>query len=106
MPEKLVSGIAIAVASILSIVLSVWAKIRFVNKNEIYDEHKRPFYQHKTDCDAVQNRCHDVMCKKIDDLQSSYEAMWDEFRSLHRDITDIKTAIAKLEQWMTDRNNK
>ena len=98
MPEKIIVGISAGVAAVLSTVLAMWAKFSFAKRSEIFKRDGEPIYQRVADCQTNQSACTDRMCAKISELKVGQQ-------DVRKELYGIGRSIARIEQWMVDKNN-
>ena len=98
MPEKIAVGISAAIAVILSTILATWGKLRFVKRSEIFKHDGEPIYRRVVDCHAHQSVCTQRMCAKILELKVGQQ-------DVSKELSSIGRSIARIEQWIKDKNN-
>ena len=105
MPERIAIAVSGAIAASLAALLGIWAKMKFVPRSAVFDNNGRPIYIHRSDCIAFRDRCDHEMSKKMESLRQGQIEARNEIRSLHRIVGDVKTSLARIEQWAKDKNN-
>ncbi|MHA2047667.1 MAG: hypothetical protein ACW99G_23035 [Candidatus Thorarchaeota archaeon] len=88
----------IIVAATLSSILGIWAKLRLVNKKEVFDSKGKALFQYTADCEKWQTTCADRTCQKIGELKSSQGAVWNELKDMNEKYHDISEAIVRIEE--------
>jgi hypothetical protein len=91
MPEKL----AVAVAGVMTVVLGIWARIKFVRRSEVFDRTGKPMFQYASECKELQKECHASYCGKIDDLKKGQVDVQKEIKKISEVVIRLDERMAK-----------
>ncbi|MHC4748408.1 MAG: hypothetical protein ACYTFW_00905 [Planctomycetota bacterium] len=96
--DKLISAIVLAGTGVVGSILAIYAKLRLVNRQEVFDASGRPLFQYQNDCVSVQEKCMNRTCNKIDDLKAGQDRVWEELKSINEKYHTTTEAIVKINE--------
>ena len=102
----MVEKAAAAFATVLAVVLGIWARMSFVRRSEIYQKDGRPVYRHASDCVDLQRSCGRLICQKITEVKATQAGAEQDLAlalaGIHDELKSIRQFMGGVEQYMKD----